>query len=120
MEKLVSLFFLHFVADFLLQSRKMGKEKSEKFPVLLQHLSIQFIVFSVFTFNLKFALLNTLVHGIIDWNIWKFYKYTVYFRDKTATKETWKYWEDHIFYTIIGLDQYLHSLTLIVLWKLFL
>lgn len=143
---------VHFIADFLLQSREMGKKKSTDLVVLLQHLGIQFVCFFVFLFPiigveiaLCFALANSIIHGVIDWNIWRAYKLYVYkilckqhdylykkisvdwnkmpleeFEKKRdlAVKEAgnkWQYWEDHWFYATIGLDQLLHALTLIVL-----
>ncbi len=119
---LIYLFVLHFIADFILQSREMGKKKSVEFSWLSAHLQIQAAIFLVFLlpinllFAAKFAFLNALIHGIIDWNIWKLYKVSVYLRDKRATPETWKYWEDHLFYTTIGFDQLLHASTLIGLY----
>jgi hypothetical protein len=120
---LIYLFVLHFIADFLLQSREMGKKKSVEFNWLAKHLAIQFAIFlvglSIFNVEctVEFAGLNAIIHGIIDWNIWKLYKVSVYLRDKTATPETWKYWDDHWFYATIGLDQLLHAITLIGLYQ---
>lgn len=131
--------FLHLVADFFLQSREMGKKKSSEKYWLYKHLSIQFAVFWVgllpFTgiaIALYFALTNALIHGVIDWNIWKLYKYSVYRRllkkviSTGARKDqyeagvashakNWQYWEDHWFYTTIGVDQFLHAATLVLL-----
>lgn len=117
------LLALHFVADFLLQSREMGKNKSSNFKVLLHHLAIQAAVFFPFV-GYKFALLNAVIHGVIDWNIWRFYKAYAYYTIKNNPEHPllnndpanpWKYWEDHWFYSIIGLDQLLHGLTLVIL-----
>jgi len=62
---------LHFVADGLLQSRKMGKNKSSDPEVLCQHVSIIFFVlFSglLFLVPVKIALevgaVNAFVHGL--------------------------------------------------------
>jgi hypothetical protein len=139
---LVWLFFLHFVADFLLQSRSMGKNKSVYPLVLFQHLGIQFsiVFFGLIPFvGLKKAFLlslaNAVVHGVIDWNIWRGYKYFVMRRIYAAgpsstennpahplcdAKGGWTYWEDHWFYATIGLDQFLHMTTLTVLAGLML
>lgn len=143
--KLLLLYFVaHFVADFLLQPRKMGKLKSEKPLWLLGHLAIQFAVFYPFA-GWKFALANAAIHGVIDWNIWRLYKLKVYYQlravcrievEKTCQSrfedyrvvgaelvkqkiiqysELWEYWNDHWFYATIGLDQLLHAVTLILL-----
>jgi len=140
---LIAMLVTHFVADFLLQSREMGKKKSSEPKWLLAHLAIQFACFLLYGW--KFALLNTLVHGAIDWHIWRLYKLSVYVRIKRsvakleqtfAKKEgvaawfteaqreqqydheanTWQYWEDHWFYATIGLDQLLHMITIVVLF----
>ena len=133
---LALLFVTHFVADFLLQSREMGKKKSSEPAFLAFHLLIQFFSFwfvlwatTNVQFAFVFALSNAAIHGIIDWNIWRLYKLYAY---KAIAKnpqhplltgnptEPWKYWEDHWFYSTIGLDQLLHGLTLIGLAALLL
>ncbi len=113
-------FILHFIADFLLQSREVATNKSSNINYLLTHCGILGVVFilglySFIGFNaIILACLNTIIHGAIDWNIWKVYKY---FRRKEDIK-TFKYWEDSLFYATIGFDQLLHSLTLIGLVSL--
>ena len=146
------MFVLHFVADFLCQSREMGQKKSSEWRWLAKHLLIQysFFLFGLGLFSLfapisasaiiLIPILNTIVHGIIDWNIWKAYKLSAHIRiKKSAHNETianpdwnipfenrfkeaydkgvkgWQYWNDHWFYTTIGFDQLLHSLTIIIL-----
>ena len=81
---------------------------------------------------LQFSLLNALIHGVIDWNIWKLYKYTVYRRLLTRVisegaredqyeagiashAKVWKYYEDSKFYDTIGIDQFLHAATIVLL-----
>ena len=132
MKILIIAFIAHFIADFLLQSRQMGKEKSEKFPVLIVHVGTQIIVMYIgLLFVLSgsvaatIAVLNGIVHGIIDWNIWKGYKWTVkkWLKNNPDHVDTinfkeigvWKYWDDHVFYSTIGLDQLLHTLTIVIL-----
>lgn len=140
---------LHFIADFLLQSREMGKNKSVNFKFLWEHLVIQALVFSVglliasamgyISITAVFAIVcaNTLIHGVIDWNIWRLYKLSAKYRiDKRVNAAYWgtekmkqyfydnevrtfKYWEDHYFYVTIGLDQLLHTITLVALVQWF-
>lgn len=162
---LIYLMVAHFIADFLLQSREMGKKKSSEWRWLLKHLGIQFGVFFLVVplvvankictqgemdfpeymndpkfwtdllipFSLKagfwFSFFNALVHGLIDWNIWKLYKLSAYIRmkyekdkhlylkadGKTVIEDKWFYWEDHWFYTTIGFDQLLHASTIVAL-----
>jgi hypothetical protein len=121
MKTLICLFVVHFIADFICQPREMGKKKSYEPLWLLGHLAIQFVFFLFFGW--KFALANAVIHGVIDWNIWRLYKLSVVKRHPQLNwndkyqQGAWKYWEDHLFYTTIGLDQMLHGITLIVLWR---
>lgn len=135
---LIWLMVLHFVADFILQSREMGKKKSSELKWLAYHLAIQFTVFCLVGW--KFALANALIHGVIDWHIWKGYKIIAHYRlMRRADLSSWmngnlniphevrraekygellkdfQYWEDHWFYTTIGFDQLLHMSTLVIL-----
>lgn len=138
------LMLLHFIADFLLQSREMGKKKSSEVVWLIRHLFIQtaifyaglspFLLLGVISGEkfLLLPLLNSVVHGIIDWNIWNFYKLSAHHRIMAIVKSSsedelesaykaavtdWKYWEDHWFYATIGFDQLLHTVTLLILWS---
>lgn len=130
---LILCFSLHFVADFLMQSREMGQKKSSEVKWLLKHLGIQFGVFFVGltlfvgpTLALGYAVLNALIHGLIDWHIWRLYKAWTHYRlnkgigtpkeiKEWQDNEEFHYWDDHWFYTTIGLDQFLHGVTLIIL-----
>ena len=143
---LAYMMVIHFVADFLLQSREMGK-KSIYFKVLLQHIGIQFAMFALLLtpfLGLKmaivFALCNSAVHGVIDWYIWKGYKLMVFKRiyddegndyipgvsksgpnhSLMSDSKEWRFWEDHWFFATIGLDQLLHTVTIIILAGLLL
>lgn len=84
-----AVLIVHFIADFLLQSREMGKRKSSESKYLLAHLAIQFACFALF--GLKFAFYNALVHGIIDWNIWRIYKNGLSFGDSVIRKREKSY-----------------------------
>lgn len=131
-------FLLHFIADFLLQSREMGQKKSSDNEYLLLHIVI---IFAVMFFGLipllgvkiavMFSFINAMIHGAIDKNIWNLYKFYAWTclkkqaREQGARKDQiedqakklskdWKYWEDHWFYSTIGLDQLLHAVTIVI------
>lgn len=129
------MMILHFVADFIFQSREMGQKKSSEFRWLFKHLTIQWLFFALGLIYfvgpvtaVGFATLNAVIHGIIDWNIWNLYKvYTIHrLKDIDPLEDDrfimpfgqFKYWEDHMFYITIGFDQLLHCLTIIGLFAL--
>jgi L-lactate permease len=154
MTVLIIALLAHFVADFLLQDREMGKNKSEKISVLAQHVAVNVFVTTIFLVPfvglekaLIFSSLNGLVHGFVDWNIWRSYKaYAMrkikedaqamakkkhltlvgkskeeVYMEKVAflmeARSNFKFWEDHWFYVTMGADQFLHTVTIVVLWS---
>ena len=117
MINLLIMLFLHFLSDFIFQSREMAENKSKDVKVLFKHCFTIFLVFSLF--GIEFALYNAVIHFFIDATIWNIYKLTVKLRNKERTKKdltnNFEYWKDSIFYDFIGLDQMLHIATLIIL-----
>lgn len=121
------LLVTHFVADFLMQPRWMGKKKSEDPAILAAHCGIHLVMFMLCLLPfygmwtaIVFAWFNALIHGAIDWYIWRLYKLTVRERFPDATPETFKPLEDPLFLHTIGFDQLLHGLTLVGLAGLLL
>lgn len=123
------LLVFHFIFDFLLQSRKTANKKSSDMKVLIGHLfSMMFgiLLAGLFftTLNQKdifvFAIANTALHGIIDWNIWRIYKGIILkkYPDVANGKIVFEYWNDKLFYSFIGLDQLLHTLCYLLTYKL--
>lgn len=105
--------FTHFVSDWILQPRSVGKRKAGSFKWMLKHLIIIWVCtaacFLVLGLPLWFqlSLLYTMLHGIQDKFIWKIYEYvrgpyTKEFLDKN------KYAEDYWWYFTIAIDQILH------------
>lgn len=110
------LLFLHFLSDFLLQTREMALKKSAQPLVLFAHVHIIFLTFFLGTTPfigatkaLLASALNSATHAVIDWNIWRGYKYL-----RRRQPPDFKYWEDSLFYTTIGLDQLLHVWCLVL------
>lgn len=98
-EYVLILLVLHFIADFILQSDWMAKNKSKSWSPLLSHIGIY--TFCFLPFGIKFALINGLLHLIID-----------YFTSR-ATSQLWARGETHWFFAVIGFDQLLHMISLI-------
>lgn len=119
MKQVAALLLAHFVADYLLQSHEMAQQKSQRIDVLLAHIGIHFMVISATSFlffnslqAVTFAFANSVLHGVVDWNIWRSYKRYV---ARKPHANDFRWWEDHWFYVVIGLDQLLHTLGLVLL-----
>lgn len=100
---IILIFWLHFIADFVLQTSWMAENKSSKnFPLL-----VHVLVYSLpmFVFGIEFALVNLVLHFITDWVTSRWSKYY------------WKQGEVHNFFVVIGLDQAIHMTTLILTYK---
>jgi len=132
--KLIYLLVLHFIADWAIQSPEMGRDKSKSYFVFLHHMWHHFAVFFIgvgLLFDINIAIivstLNVLLHGFIDFFIWRLYRVFVLARHypmiqcygRIYTMEhlekRFKYWKDHWFGVFLGADQCLHFASLILI-----
>lgn len=118
--------FLHGLFDWYLQDRETAKNKSSNFKYLSGHLVILYHGLLIWAGlfgelglkgSLIFALTNTILHGIIDWNLIKLYKLSVVRRFKDADL-SFQYWEDKHWFDFIMLDQLLHGICYVVIYAL--
>lgn len=101
-ENIILIIWIHFFADFILQSQYMGENKSKKFVVLLQHglfYTIPFLYINIF-----YAILNGVLHICID------------FVTSRITSVLYKKKKYHKFFVTIGADQAIHLTVLILTW----
>lgn len=111
----------HFVSDFWLQGRKMAGRKAGDNIWLLIHAGIVFGTLTAAAIlsglpveiSIAFSLINSGTHAIIDKSLWGMYR--KYYRSKPAN---FKYWENKLFYDVIGLDQVLHIGILYLTWTI--
>jgi hypothetical protein len=125
---LISLLSTHFVADFLFQSRNMGRKKGKNIYWLTTHILIYTIVtifgwvvfFNLFEKSfydsLTIGLLIFSTHFITDFITSKIsgYCYLKTLETKNNNHESSK-WEWR-FWSIIGFDQFIHAITLILIY----
>jgi len=94
------MFFVHWVADFALQSDKMAREKSSNNWVLAFHCMVYSMCFIVFGQPMLVLWLMS-SHFVID-----------YFTSR-MTKKLWAEKRVHAFFVVIGFDQFLHALCIL-------
>lgn len=91
---------IHFISDFILQPDWVAQNKSKNWRVLLLHIIVYSIPFLIFGW--KYALINMGLHGVTD------------AITSRITSYLWKQEKRHWFFVVIGLDQYIHSVCLIL------
>ena len=101
---LILVMFVHFVSDFVLQTRWMATNKSTSNVALFTHIIVYMIPLSLI-FGFTFAVINGMLHYVVD-----------YFTSR-GTSYYWKKQETHKFFIIIGFDQFLHFVCLLLTYK---
>lgn len=106
------ILILHFIGDFILQSDKQSKLKSTDNKQLACHVltytitffSFMWLVSRSFKFAFIFSVITFVLHFITD-----------YFTSKVV-KKLYDKDEIHDMFVVIGLDQLIHYITLIITW----
>jgi len=93
------LIWVHIIADFFMQTRKMATNKSKSNKWLFTHVCVYTIPFLYF--GVKFALLNLVLHFITD------------FISSRITSHFWSKQNGYAFFGTIGIDQGIHITCLI-------
>lgn len=102
---MIQLIWIHFIADFVLQSDKMAINKSRSFLWLAFHCFVYACPFAIYGSQFYGAVFTS--HLIID-----------FFSSKVTTY-LWERNQRHWFFVTIGLDQALH-LTILELLRVYL
>ncbi len=97
---IIILIWIHFIADFILQSDKMATNKSKSNKYLAVHCLIYSL--PLLWFGWLFALVNGTAHFITDWIT------------SRATTNLHQKGERHRFFVVVGLDQAIHMTTLVL------
>ena len=95
----------HYVADFVLQTRWMGENKSKNMTAMLAHIFVYTAAISIF--GIKFAVINGILHLITDLISSKLSGRAY------VNKNMGQFWD------VIGMDQLIHTLTLILTYVAF-
>lgn len=103
----ILIVWIHFVADFMLQSDKVSKSKSSDNKILTYHVSVYSMPFVPFAFYylstwaaVAFIVINLVAHFVTD------------YITSRMTSKLWKAGNVHWFFVVIGADQAIHMTTL--------
>lgn len=108
------LVWLHFVADFIMQSDEVSKSKSSNNAILLYHVTLYSLPFAPFAawyfpqsywIALAWVWINVAAHFVTD-----------YITSRMTTK-LWRAGEVHWFFVVIGADQAIHMSTLVLTFQ---
>lgn len=108
----LAILFCHFVGDFVLQDDATAKNKSKHNIVLFHHVMI---------YSLPFCLAGVILN--IFTPIWVLINITAHFITDYCTSRItstlYKEQKIHWFFVVIGLDQLIHYVTMIVTYQYF-
>lgn len=102
---ILTIVVLHFIADWLLQSRNTAERKSEDVSVLLLHCFVYGLPFMIFVSPI-YGAINLWLHFVVDYVTSRINKH--YY----TTKQMKKFWN------MIGFDQTIHFVILFTTYYL--
>lgn len=99
-----TILIAHFAGDFILQTDKMALNKSKSNKWLLYHIAVYNC--ALLMFGPVYAVTNSAIHFCVD------------YITSRCTSYLWKRDERHWFFVVIGLDQLIHTVCLLLTYKL--
>ena len=118
--QILIIIFIHWIADFILQTDEMAKNKSTSNYWLAKHVLLYSNVWLLIGWFISFPVWSLNVEYITIDNVWKFalitfvcHFITDYFTSRLNAK-LWKEEKRHEFFIAIGGDQVLHYIQLIL------
>ena len=105
---LFGLLIAHLIGDFILQSDEMAKNKSSDYVVLTNHVTIYMIPFiPILLYSLP--LFASFLFLMINWSL----HFVTDAISSRIAKRFWMHEQRHNFFVTIGVDQFVHMVTLV-------
>lgn len=104
-ETIIWLLFAHWIADFVCQSDWMAQNKSKNNTALMIHCCVYGLVMMLMSWNYIFGAIVMLIHHPVD-----------YVTSRINSK-LWAEKKVHWFFVSVGFDQWIHFVTLILVYK---
>lgn len=113
---IIFILFVHFIADFLMQNSWLAQNKSKNNIPLFTHVVVYSLILLIPSFCIfkspelawYFAILNGVLHYCVDYITSRLSSY-MYKTNQTGTN----FLPNISFWSVIGFDQFLHSLMLL-------
>ncbi|CAL9970061.1 membrane protein [Vibrio phage D479] len=102
---LILIFAIHYVADFWFQTEHQALNKSKSIWPLARHCATYALPFVIF--GIDFAIFTGVMHFVTD------------FVTSRVSAYYWKRGETRRFFQVIGYDQLIHTISLLVAYVLF-
>ena len=107
-DNLILAFSIHYVADFLVQTQWQAENKSKNMTALVRHVASYSLCFAPFMYimpqnGVQFFLANALFHFMTD------------FITSKASSSAYKEGNMKAFWGVIGFDQLIHHVTIMLL-----
>lgn len=109
---IIYLLFIHWIADFVLQSDKMAKEKSSNNLMLFYHSMIYGTLFAGATIMYNYGM-----EGILFGYLLGLIHFPVDYITSRINAKLYKAGKNHEFFVSIGFDQLIHFITIFLLAK---
>jgi membrane-bound metal-dependent hydrolase YbcI (DUF457 family) len=109
---ILSIFVVHFLADFVFQSSKMATGKSKSLKWLSIHVGVYGLV-SLVTAVIISAKFGNYVYGFSWWIVNVTLHFVVDYFTSKVTSRLWEQKNMRLFFVMIGFDQLLHNVCLI-------
>jgi hypothetical protein len=110
----IFILLIHFLADFGLQTHQQATLKSSEEKFLFYHVGVYSVIWFVAILSYGFAAENALLFTLVTF----LFHYLTDWITSRVGKPFWKNDDFHNGFVVVGFDQLLHYIQLIMTWKL--